>query len=294
MSAPKRAVRRLPRPKAPAAPAPPAKGRYVRNPLPAPVAPIDQTALFGPVPNVAPPILHDWSDRPTDPVAAGSAVAPGRASIPTAPSGVAGAYLAPSATYTAPVAAPPVPERGSRPRPDPAAAPSWPTALQPAPPAVAHAGNGASSAPAMTTAPAAPTAPPARKLAGWLVIGGSTLAIVSFVLPWATGGVIGVNSGTGYLADWGLANPGHLLLVAAALAVLILELVENPVPAWFRSGVLPLLVGGVLAGLAFAYYARLAGGGAGVAVMLAGALVMIGGGFLASRPDRHGSGAPSV
>jgi hypothetical protein len=149
----------------------------------------------------------------------------------------------------------------------------------------------------MVTAPAAsPTASEratARRVADWLVIGGSVLAIVSFVLPWATDGVIG-SFGTGFTADWGLANPGHLLLIAAAIAVLLLHAIDNPVPDWFRSGALPLLVGGVLAGLAFAYYARPAGGGAGVAVLLAGAVVLIVGGMLASRPERHESSTPTV
>ena len=73
------------------------------------------------------------------------------------------------------------------------------------------------------------------------------------------------------------------------MAVLLLHAVDNPVPDWFRSGALPLLVGGILAGLAFAYYARPAGGGAGVAVLLAGALVLIGGGL-----TRQPSAAPRI
>ena len=116
---------------------------------------------------------------------------------------------------------------------------------------------------------------------------------MSFLLPWANDGVIG-SFGTGFTAGWGLANPGHLLLIAVAGVVLALHVVATPVPAWFRSSALPLLVGGVLAGLAFAYYARPAGGGAGVAVLLAGAVVLIVGGMLASRPERHAPGAPTV
>ena len=130
-------------------------------------------------------------------------------------------------------------------------------------------------------------------MADWLIIGGSVLAIVSFLLPWATDGVIG-SFGTGFTADWGLANPGHLLLIAVAVGVLVLHACRQPGAGWFRSGALPLLVGGLLAGLAFAYYARPAGGGAGVAVLLAGAVVLIVGGLLASRPQRHVSGAPTV
>ncbi len=297
-TAPKRGPRRLPRPK-PAAPAAPAKGRFVKSPPPDPAPPIDQTALFGPVPSVAPPILHDWSDRPPDPATAPSPSAPIAQRAARGGDGpLAGAYLAPSATYAAPVAAGQVAERTPRrthpgpAQPGPAQAPTWPSALQPAASAVSYGGNGASGAPSTAGAPATAVGR-ARTLSDWLVIGGSTLAIVSFVLPWATGGVIGAQ-GSSYLANWGLANPGHLLLIASVVAVLLLELVDNPVPGWFRSGALPLLVGGILAGLAFAYYARPAGGGAGVAVMLAGALVLIGGGLTASRPGRHESGPPGV
>jgi hypothetical protein len=295
---PKRGPRRLPRPKVPSS-TPPAKGRYVKSPLPDAPPPIDQTALFGPVPNVAPPILHDWSDPP---LAAAAATAPAAAAVPAATDAtgrdalgaavpVAGMYLAPSATYAAPIAPTSAPPRPA----SPAAAPSWPPAL-PAMAAGTAGGNGASAhAASDPAAPAvvAPTGGTARRLADWLVIGGSTLVLVSFVLPWATNGVIGA-VGNGYTSDWGLANPGHLLLVVAAAALLILELVDGPLPGWFRSGVLPLVVGGLMAGLAFAYYARPAGGGAGVAVMLAGALVLIAGGLLASRPERNATAGPSV
>jgi hypothetical protein len=298
-AAPKRGPRRLPRAK-PAAPAAPAKGRYVKSPLPDPAPPIDQAALFGPVPSVAPPILHDWSDRPSDQAVAtatSTATAPRSARGGDGP--LAGAYLAPSATYAVPVAAGQAVERSPRraqpasAQPGPAQASAWPSAVQPAAPAAAYGGNGASGVPSTAGAPATSAAGTARTLSDWLVIGGTTLAIVSFVLPWATDGVIGA-VGSSYLANWGLANPGHLLLIGAAVAVLLLGLVDNPVPAWFRSGALPLLVGGIMAGLAFAYYARPAGGGAGVAVMLAGALVLIGGGLTASRPSRHESGSPGV
>ena len=59
---PKRGPRRLPRPKPPPRRRPRLATSRARRADPAP--PIDPTALFGPVPSVAPPILHDWSDRP--------------------------------------------------------------------------------------------------------------------------------------------------------------------------------------------------------------------------------------
>jgi hypothetical protein len=293
----KRGPRRLTRPKVPAAPS---KARYVKGSPADPVPPVDTEALFGPVPNVAPPILHDWADAPAAPNGAAPAAANGAATATTNGSAsaraagaaataapLAGAYLAPSATYVAP----PIATRSAV--APPPAVPAWPAAPGSPAPATASGGNGASSIATAAAAPAASEQVTARRVADWLIIGGSVLAIVSFLLPWATDGVIG-SFGTGFTADWGLANPGHLLLIAAAVAVLLLHTFDNPVPDWFRSGALPLLLGGVLAGLAFAYYARPAGGGAGVAVLLAGAVVLIVGGMLASRPQRHVSGAPTV
>jgi Flp pilus assembly protein TadB len=152
------------------------------------------------------------------------------------------------------------------------------------------ASNGTIAAGRGTTAQAGDTG---RSIAEWLVIGGSTLAIVSFVLPWATDGVLGSN-GIGYTAQWGLANGGHLVLIVATSILLLLHLGSTPVPGWIRTSVLPLAVGGLLAGLAFAYYARPFGGGTGVAVLLAGAVLLLVGGVAASRPGRNVAGVSSV
>lgn len=309
--APKRGPRRLTRPKspAPAAPAAPAKARYVKSPPDAP-PPLDPTSIFGPVPSVAPPILQDWSDGSSGTngaAAIGVADAASMAAAPPAPpppaavrqqrpadtGSVPGSYLAPSATYVAPVAPRPAPISASA----VPAATAWPSALRSAPQPVAQNGNGAHVSTGAAAAPAAVAATSdgvrTRGLSDWLTLGGSLLVIISFVLPWATDGVIG-SRGTGFTADWGLANPGHLILIVGAVAVLLLQLFDNPAPVWVRSAALPLLVGGILTGLAFAYYARPSGGGSGVAVLLAGALLLIAGGVLASRPQRNGSSAPNV
>ncbi len=319
-SPPKPAKRgpRLPRPKVPTPSGPkppPAKARYVRQPPPDLSLPgFDGIGpAFDPVPDRAPPILHDWVDQ-VAPAAAGSdapTAAPTRsrsakagktAEVASGP--VAGSYLAPSATYSAPVAG------RDRVAPWQAGAAiggvsaAWPPALYPETAQAEPAGNGrhgagrfGHSAPAAASSAASHPAA-TRSLSDWLIIGGAILAIVSFLLPWATDGLISDrrvdSTNAGYLANWGLANPGHLLLIALAGAVLILHLVANRVPAWFRSSVLPLLVGGILGGLAFAYYARPAGGGAGVAVLLAGAVVLVVGGVLAGRPARNAEGTSSV
>jgi hypothetical protein len=223
-----------------------------------------------------PSILHEWtgpepeasSDAATLPVAP-PALAAERSPGPAIP----GAYLAPSATFAAPIASP------SRPAPSA----GGPGASGMPPPV-------ASGAPSVLGrfAVAIP-----REVPGWLAITGSALAIASFLLPWATDGVIGA-SGNGYFANWGLANPGHLLLLLAAGVVLVLNVFPDRLPGWIRTGVLPLVVGGVLLGLAFAYDARPFGGGTGVTVLIVAALVLLIGGLLGVRPGRSESGPPSV
>ncbi len=317
----KRAPRRLPRP------------RPAAQPTAASTDVDAQTSIFGPVPNVAPPILQDWSDAPAGrpaaattpavaPASATAAVATATASRPpktqrpprpadvpgngtvlaptaTPPAAsangrdrggapVAGAYLAPSATYAAPAVGRP----GSTML---ASAPTWSDPYRATmPTGNANGDHPANGASIVASGPVADRgAAAARRMSDWLVIGGSTLAIVSFVLPWATDGVLG-SRGVGYTAEWGLANLGHVLLIAAVIVVLGLHLVENPVPGWIRSGVLPIGVGGLLAGLAFAYYARPFGGGTGVAVLLAGAVLLLVGGVAASRPERNEVSGPTV
>ncbi len=211
---------------------------------------------------------------------------------------VAGAYLAPSATYASAVVDRPAPPPSSKaqatnPRATASVAPTWPGQL----PLTATAGTTSAAGPGSVSTPAATAVSvdgaTARRMSDWLVIGGASLAIFSFVLPWATDGVIG-SSGTGYSSTWGLANLGHLLLILAAAAVLVVHLVDSPIPHWIRSGVLPIAVGGLLSGLAFAYYARPFGGGAGVAVLLAGGVLLVAGGVAASRPERNEASASTV
>ena len=254
----------------------------------------EQTSIFGTAPAAAP--ARDWSEP-----SAGPASQPFDGGGSGPPSGaMPGAYLAPVSNVCRSAGA----SGGRTQRPGQLWAQPWsPGCANPAPfsPAAATwaaqqamsppgASNGTIPAQRGTTAPTEDTG---RSIAEWLVIGGSTLAIVSFVLPWATDGVLGSN-GIGYTAQWGLANGGHLLLVAAAAIVLLLHLGSAPVPAWIRTSVLPVAVGGLLAGVAFAYYARPFGGGTGVAVLLAGAVLMLVGGLLASRPGRNATGASTV
>ena len=78
------------------------------------------------------------------------------------------------------------------------------------------------------------------------------MAVLGFLLPWSFS-VIGSRGSGGYLDDWGLASPTHVLALAAVLVVLALGILQTTVPIWFRTGVLGLALGGLLVGLTWPY-----------------------------------------
>lgn len=131
------------------------------------------------------------------------------------------------------------------------------------------------------------------ELPGWLAIAGSAIAAVSFLMPWSRDGVIGA-VGSGYFDRWGLANSGYLPLVLASLALLAANGIPNPIPTWIRAGIAPLLIGGALFGLDWAYQTRPYSDGLGVTLLLVAAIVLVVGGILGVRPVRHQAGPPAV
>ncbi len=90
------------------------------------------------------------------------------------------------------------------------------------------------------------------EIAGWFVVVGSSMAVLGFLLPWSVM-VVGARGSGSYLDDWGLASPTHILVMLGLLAVLALGVLQTPVPAWVRTGVLGLGVGGLLVGLTWPY-----------------------------------------
>jgi hypothetical protein len=117
-------------------------------------------------------------------------------------------------------------------------------------------------------------------VAGWAVAIGSLVAAISFVLPWAANGVIGGEYGSSWFSQWGLANPASLVPMAASLALLLLTLIPNRLPQVVRGGTLPLLIGGLLLGIAWVYVTSAFGLGWGVDALAIGALLLIVGGVL--------------
>jgi hypothetical protein len=164
-----------------------------------------------------------------------------------------------------------------------------------------HHPDPAPAAPAAPDAPAAPahrlkdaswwldTVPdPARfvEIAGWFIVVGSTMALLGFLLPWSRV-VIGASTVGGYFDGWGLASPTHLFIFAGLLAVLALAIRGRPVPAWISSGILGLVFGGLLLGLAWPYLVGPLGADVGLTMTVLGGVALLIGGVVTLWATRH-------
>lgn len=131
------------------------------------------------------------------------------------------------------------------------------------------------------------------EIADWFVIVGAMMSVLGFLLPWSMS-VIGSSGSGGYFNAWGLASPTHLFVLIGLLAVLALGVLRTPVPAWFRSGVLGLALGGLLIGLTWPYLVGPLGADVGVTVTALGGLALVIGGAVASWATRHAETDPPV
>ena len=136
-------------------------------------------------------------------------------------------------------------------------------------------------------------APRLVDVAGWFVVVGSALAVLGLLLPWSVV-VIGARGVGGYLDDWGMASPTHILVLLVLLVVLALGVVRTAVPAWLRTGVLGLGVGGLLIGLVWPYLIGPLGADIGVLVTTLGGCALVIGGVVASWATRHVEADPLV
>jgi hypothetical protein len=131
------------------------------------------------------------------------------------------------------------------------------------------------------------------EIAGWFVIVGATMSVLGLLLPWSRS-VIG-SSGIGtYFDTWGLASPTHSFVLMGLLAALGLAIVPTKIPAWFRSGVIGLGLGGLLVGLTWPYLFGPLGADVGVTVTVIGGLALLIGGGVASWATRHAEADPPV
>jgi hypothetical protein len=122
-----------------------------------------------------------------------------------------------------------------------------------------------------------------------LSVVGSGIATLGFLLPWAAA----LPGSTGWTDRWGLADPSHGLVFLASAVLLGLSIVPNRVPAWIRTGVLPLGLGGLLLGLVWPAMLGASGMQLGaVAVTFSGFLLVAGGAIGVSRARRERSEAP--
>jgi hypothetical protein len=127
-------------------------------------------------------------------------------------------------------------------------------------------------------------------LADWLVAAGSGVALVGFLLPWSSA-VVGARNFGGYTDSWGLAVPSHFLVMLLLGVVLTLAVMPSRVPSWIRTGILGVLVGGLLIGLAWPYLMGGLGASLGILFEAVAAALLIAGGVTERRTARH-AGVP--
>ncbi len=123
---------------------------------------------------------------------------------------------------------------------------------------------------------------------------GALAGAVAVFLPWAggpTGVVIGGDIGLSYFAKWGLASPGNLLPLAATVLVLALGLMPGRVPEWLAYGVLPLVDGGALFGIAWTYLTSKYAVGVGIDLLALASAALAAGAILVLR---HAEEPPNV
>jgi hypothetical protein len=139
-------------------------------------------------------------------------------------------------------------------------------------------------------------APDAAKQAvefvGWLSIAGAALAMAGFILPWSDV-VIGA-SGVDYVDRWGLAGPGHILVLVGLLGIVSAAVTRERVPIWLGIGLPGLALGSLLVGLVWPYVVGPLGAQLGAMAVLVGALLLVAAGVAALLVDRRIRGVPLV
>lgn len=171
----------------------------------------------------------------------------------------------------------------------PAPARSWAGAANADPGAAGNARDGDARASAELS-----LTDPARRAEAidWIAVAGAALGSVGFLLPWA-GTIVGAD-GVGYLDTWGLAGPGHALVVVGMLAVLALAVARTRIPAWVRLGIPGLILSALLVGLLWPYLLGPLGPLPGAYLSLVGALVLGAAAVAALATDRHARTDPRV
>ena len=121
---------------------------------------------------------------------------------------------------------------------------------------------------------------------GYATAAGSGLIAFGMLMPWSQV-VIGASGVEGLFNTWGLAGTGHVLVLVAALAVLLLSVLPNRIPLAVRSGLAGLILGVFSLGLAWPYVIGPLGAGIGVLVVTVGALTLTATGITSAWRERH-------
>jgi hypothetical protein len=122
--------------------------------------------------------------------------------------------------------------------------------------------------------------------AGVLMMAGAMGAAIGFVLPWSRI-VIGARNSGGYFDSWGLAGPAHIVVFALALATLVLAAMPNRIDTWLRTGVVGILLGSLLLGLAWPYAFGPLGAGVGIVLVVVSACLLLLAGLINTLVQRH-------
>jgi hypothetical protein len=131
----------------------------------------------------------------------------------------------------------------------------------------------------------------ARESIGWIAVVGCAVSGLGFLVPWART-MVG-SGGDGYIDQWGLAGPGHLVVIVALAVVGVLTVLPNRIPAWVRLGLPGLALGSLIVGLVWPYLFGPLGTLPGTYLSLVGALMLAGAAVTTLVIDRHeGPGSP--
>ncbi len=240
-----------------------------------PVAPawLSSVAVADPAPELVGPADDEPADQDRQPPVAPPASAWPPAGVaapldPPAPRTPAGAYLAPSAVL------PPLDAPASR------------TGHHPATETATAADAKTQASLAETLDAFGITADTPRRLIG----GGAAIAGLGFLLPWAEV-VIGSGLAGSYWARWGLAGPGHWIIVSLLVGLVIVALAKDRL-ARVPVGPMAIGLGMLLVGLVWPYLFGVIGHSVGVWLVLVGAIVLGAGGILDLR--RHATASPGV
>jgi len=251
----------------------------VVEPMPA-VAPLPAPAVTAPT--VVPDVLSavpTWPEAPAWPPLrpTGEPVLQRQAAEPRV---LAGAYLPPSAVLP-PGEALPLRNGNGHPDPAPTDAPAAPSTGSARVGGRFRFGEGDG-----------PLGIPVDAATKTIAIGAGITAF-GFILPWAEI-VIGSRSVGSYLDEWGLAGPGHVIVLLAVLGIAAASIIAARLPRWLGLALPAVSLAFLLLGLAWPYVFGPFRTAIGVYVVVVGALVLILGGLLDRATRRHAELTASV